>query len=123
MVQLIIQIPSVELGSSPEWAVVELQGDLETRHGDDLSGKPIGNLHFTHKGIPVLIIGHHILYGKVVKLEKPFAVIEKFDKTNHMDTDADEVNRMSYDVKAFVYRKLFFKTRPKPIIANVPKKI
>jgi hypothetical protein len=39
--------------------VIELQGDLETRHGDDLSGKPIGNLHFTHK-VPYTITGSSV---------------------------------------------------------------
>jgi hypothetical protein len=57
-----------------------------------------------------------------VKLEKPFAVLEKVEKADAMDI-YEATNQISYDVKAVVNRKLFFKTRPKPIIANVPKKI
>jgi hypothetical protein len=35
-------------GGCPEWAMLELQGELETRHPVPLSGKLIGDLHFTH---------------------------------------------------------------------------
>ncbi|KAK7483067.1 hypothetical protein BaRGS_00025730 [Batillaria attramentaria] len=72
-----------EGGQCEEWAMVELQGELETRHPVPLSGKQIGDLHFTNKDVPVLIIGHHILYGKVVQLEKPFAVLTK--RASHME--------------------------------------
>ena len=32
-----------------EWGMLELQGDLETRHPVPLGGKFIGDLHFTQK--------------------------------------------------------------------------
>lgn len=33
----------------PEWVIVDLQGNLETRQAVPLSGKFIGDLHFTQK--------------------------------------------------------------------------
>jgi len=44
-----------------------------------LSGKFIGDLHYSASsgGTPTLIIGHHILHGKIVDLSKPFVAIEK----------------------------------------------
>ena len=142
-----------------DWAIIEMQGDLESRIGDvQLEGKFVGDLHFTKSGeTPVLIIGHHILYGKLVKLEKPLVIMEKCQKqsTNPMkkasgslnasgDTnnyaekndamEIDDVNEIYYseepeksktvyNVRAIIKKKLLFKSRPKPIIANVPKKI
>ena len=44
-----------------------------------------------------------------------------------MDTDDEDVPRpdasTEYVVRSIIRKKLVFKTRPKPIIANVPKKI
>ena len=128
MVQLAMQMHP---DGHPEWFMMELQGDLETKSdATSLSGKFIGDLHFTTKGEAIMIIGHHILHGKMAKLEKPFAVLEKGiqrgQREEDMDTDdkdVDCVDTTDYMVKAVVKKKLIFKTRPKPIIANVPKKI
>ncbi|KAL3859936.1 hypothetical protein ACJMK2_010115 [Sinanodonta woodiana] len=127
MVQIVIKVPR-EDNTLSEWAMIELQGSLETRHPVALNGRFIGDLHFTKKDVPVLIIGHHILYGKVVTLEKPFAVLvkdsEQRSENEPMETEDENVNKgTSYSVTAIIKKKLLFKTRPKPIIANVPKKL
>uniref|UniRef100_A0A2C9KNX9 Chromosome transmission fidelity protein 8 homolog n=1 Tax=Biomphalaria glabrata TaxID=6526 RepID=A0A2C9KNX9_BIOGL len=129
MVQIIVQIPT-EGKECKEWAIVELQGDLETRHPVPLNHNFIGDLHFTHQDAPVLIIGHHILQGKVISLENPWAVLTKCSKANDSIISAEDTSslshaahRSSYQVKAIIKRKILFKTRPKPIIAHVPKKL
>lgn len=92
--------------SPPEWAAIEVQGELETRHHTPFESQYVGDLYATIKdNVPILIIGHHILFGKMQKFDKPLAVMKKKE-------DGEE-----YVVQAIVTKKLLFRDRPKPIIA------
>lgn len=90
-----------------EWGLVELQGVLETHQGQSFDKQFIGDLHFTAAGVPQLIVGHHLLTGKVVKLDKPLAVMKK---------QAGEEDREEYIVVAVVNKKIIFRNRPKPLV-------
>ncbi|XP_076272709.1 chromosome transmission fidelity protein 8 homolog [Rhynchophorus ferrugineus] len=89
-----------------EYAFIELQGDLKSHSETAFDGKFVGDLHFTKSGTPLLIIGHHLMYGKEMKLEKPFALLEKKQKNDSTD----------YTIKCVIRKKIIFKTRPKPIV-------
>jgi len=97
-----------------ELAMIELQGDLESKSQEPLAGKLVGSLHYSKEGTPIFIIGHHILFGKVVKLEKPFGVLEKI---------SNEKGETEYIVKAIIHNKICFRERPKPIVSNIRKKL
>ncbi|EDO63321.1 AGAP012170-PA, partial [Anopheles gambiae str. PEST] len=79
-----------------EWSIVELQGDLDVRGDRIMSGQFIGDLLYNKYGQPILIIGHHILQGRMQKIDKPLLVVEKCD-LNRRDDD-DEGDEMMLDV-------------------------
>lgn len=91
------------------WAILELQGDLKSHSDSIFNGQFIGDLHFNKAGTPILIIGHHLMFGKEVEMDKPYAVLEKKTSSNIQS---------EYIVKAVVKRKVLFKTRPKPIVGQ-----
>uniref|UniRef100_A0A8D8S638 Chromosome transmission fidelity protein 8 homolog n=1 Tax=Cacopsylla melanoneura TaxID=428564 RepID=A0A8D8S638_9HEMI len=120
---------------SPEWGLIELQGDLESRNGSRMENKFVGDLHFQKNGTPILIIGHHILHGKVQKLETPLAVMKKIDSNSDItDTDLNGIDfldqndskdtkNVEYEILVVITRKMIFKTRPKPIVVAHDSKV
>ncbi|XP_059053819.1 chromosome transmission fidelity protein 8 homolog [Achroia grisella] len=101
-------------GGIPEWAIVELQGLIQTKKESLDEPTVVGDLHYYRRNRhPVLILGHHVLNGKEVKLEQPMAVIEKINTSE----------KTEYKVRAIVKKKILFKSRPKPIISNVAEKV
>ncbi|CAI8010229.1 Chromosome transmission fidelity protein 8 homolog, partial [Geodia barretti] len=121
MVQLLLR-----LSNPGEWGLVELQGQLETRDGAPFDGMHMGDLHFDAQGTPSLIIGHHLLTGKVVELDKPLAVLAKRSSkdwgvanNDTMDHAGNQESGMiEYEIMALVRKKILFKNRPKPIITS-----
>lgn len=116
-----------QLGND-EIFLIELQGtlDVEGTEVAQKDGQLIGNLNTTnmvrhqHVGVqdladavhlqnkPTLIIGHHLLEGKVVNLPKPLGVLHK------QSTD-DTQGSTAWGVIAVVKKKLVFSKRPMPI--------
>ncbi|KAK0163554.1 hypothetical protein PV327_007224 [Microctonus hyperodae] len=121
---MIIPIVS-ESDKLPEWAIVELQGSLETYQPvvDPKSERFIGDLHYK-KGddnSAILIIGSHVLNGKEVTLPKPLGVLVKEPGEPVPDNKKDEETNTKWIVKGVVRKKLIFKSRPKPIVTDQPK--
>nr|XP_012229860.1 PREDICTED: chromosome transmission fidelity protein 8 homolog [Linepithema humile] len=109
-------------GVIEDWAIIDLQGDLKFEKSENLDNQLIGDLHFTKTGVPILIIGIHVLHGKEVTLEKPLIVLEKqHSNTGDEIMEEESTVKTEYIVKAIVKKKLMFKSRPKPIVTNVPK--
>ncbi|KAI0751887.1 Ctf8-domain-containing protein [Daedaleopsis nitida] len=126
--------------------LIELQGALDVEGSKD--GQLVGKLRVdpaTNK--PTLMIGHHLLEGKLVNLAKPLAVLHRHvarspggeedaglehgaaDSTMDVDVDADaggdaergrakEARARSWDVVAVVKRKMVFAKRPMPVVGR-----
>ena len=122
---IVLRMPS----DPSQWGLIELQGQIETRNQVPLNGMHIGDLHFNSKGVPSLIVGHHLLTGKVQNLDKPFAILRKTDtnsqndsalndSTLHVDAGVHEIQDIEYQVVALITKKILFSNRPKPIITK-----
>lgn len=74
-------------GDIDEWCIVELQGDLEVRGDRIMDGQFIGDLLYNKYGQPILIIGHHILQGRLQKMDKPLLVMEKCETRKRRITE------------------------------------
>ena len=53
---------------------IELRSEKET---DGFNSKYFGDIHFQQNGDPVLIIGHHTMSGKVVKVNNPWVTVQR----------------------------------------------
>ncbi|TFY73571.1 hypothetical protein EWM64_g10441 [Hericium alpestre] len=127
-----------QIGTS-ELALIELQGSLEVQ--GDRRGQTVGKLtidadgkvcfltvsrfsklimHENLKGKPTLLIGYHLLEGKVVSLSKPLAVLHCAAPSSAsgdvMDVDDSAPEPPSYEICAIVRKKLVFSKRPMPMV-------
>jgi chromosome transmission fidelity protein 8 len=93
------------------------------------------NAHW--KGKPTLMIGHHLLEGKIANLPKPVAVLQKVASSvgvksageiaGESNIDArvplldGDAGSPSWDMVAVVKRKIVFAKRPTPIVGIKPE--
>ena len=96
-----------------EWMLIETQGHVEypkpstlQDDGDDeaLSEQiQLGKLTLQGGDKAQLIIGNHILHGRVVPLKKPLILLQKIP--------TDE-GHLSYTTQSIIKNKILFKNRP-----------
>eukprot|EP01126_Amoeba_proteus_P015081 TRINITY_DN166_c1_g1_i1.p1 TRINITY_DN166_c1_g1~~TRINITY_DN166_c1_g1_i1.p1 ORF type:complete len:106 (-),score=18.10 TRINITY_DN166_c1_g1_i1:239-556(-) len=87
-----------------EWGIIELQGVVIPKMSPTLDGESLGYLEIKNN-IPVLVIGNHILRGKIETLKKPLLVIRK-------DAKPDEEGIGQWESVAFVRKKYLFVEKP-----------
>ncbi|PWN51791.1 hypothetical protein IE53DRAFT_367768 [Violaceomyces palustris] len=70
-----------------ELILIELQGSLEFEYSADRPGQVLAKLIFEdgREDRPVLLVSHHRLEGRFIKLVKPLAVLEKRKRTEECD--------------------------------------
>ncbi|KAJ7024761.1 Ctf8-domain-containing protein [Mycena alexandri] len=127
--------PALAKISHDELVLIELQGALEVEcnHDSERDGRLVGRLCIDEAGKkPTLMIGHHLLEGKIAQLPKPLAVIQRVSNAgadaDAMDCDDPEDSQraetrgtgtvVSWDAIAVVKRKIVFAKRPMPIVGR-----
>ena len=105
---------------SREWIIIELQGTVGTHKNVPLKDVGFGDLHFNTQGEPMLVLGHHLLTGKVLKLCNPIAVFAKQTRANDSTLSESDMSEKTFDyeVIALVKKKIVFASRPKPILVK-----
>lgn len=108
-------------GAIEDWAILELQGSLETKEQCKLNNLYIGTLLFDLKGTPYMVVGYHLLKGVVSNLDNPVAVMSKSnsDKNTTILSEDSFDNRDQerfYEISAIIRKKISFHLRPKPIL-------
>lgn len=112
MVHIVIH-PLQTSNKTEELIYLDFQGSFESSSEEaNVSNIEIGDLTLQENSA-LLIIGHHKLTGKKVKLPKPFAVIhkKKIDKD-----DMEEDTGVCYDVVTILKEKYVFSVRPGLIV-------
>ncbi|EIN09965.1 hypothetical protein PUNSTDRAFT_65900 [Punctularia strigosozonata HHB-11173 SS5] len=117
----------VKLGdaNSDELVLIELQGELETEGVKD--NQVVGTLKLDENDKPTLMIGYHLLEGKLVNLSKPLAVLHlpgadarpSMPSGAAMDVDSESNHSkegVAWNMVAIVKRKIVFSKRPMPIV-------
>ncbi|XP_055343425.1 chromosome transmission fidelity protein 8 homolog isoform X1 [Paramacrobiotus metropolitanus] len=110
-----------EDGKTPEWLMIELQGELVTETDKLLAGQEIGTLHI---GVPssarvpggqkiekaVMMIGNYALTGDILSLPKPLIILQKGKLSN-----SNGIEEPVLEMQAVVRRKALFKERPRHV--------
>ncbi|KAG6835502.1 hypothetical protein H0H93_000764 [Arthromyces matolae] len=134
--------PGLAKISHDEVVLIELQGALEvdSNQPNERDGKLVGKLNFeesTNKS--TLLIGHHLLEGKISNIPKPLAVLVRSKAPSNSTTvsgmgaleteDVEDVEMLQendqetpssmdlgWDMVALVKRKIVFSKRPMPVV-------
>jgi len=95
----------------------ELQGTLEL--DGDVASKLLGHFAWRKDGHISLIIGHQLLDGKLVDMERPFVVVNRNNiaRPSECPVVSGRSESTSLVVNGVVRRKVVFKLRPKPIVS------
>ncbi|WKX88165.1 hypothetical protein Q1695_008090 [Nippostrongylus brasiliensis] len=92
--------------------IIEFQGTIDSS-GQPLENEVLGHLTWrADNSEALLLIGHHLLEGKMVDLEKPFALIRQ---TPGEDPESQHSSML---IDAIIRRKLVFRNRPKPLVTQ-----
>ncbi|RRT84487.1 hypothetical protein B296_00002765 [Ensete ventricosum] len=110
----------------PEWAIVELQGVVESQlaTSDQINGLEIGHLccpslsSSSSQPSYTFTVGYHELSGTKVQLKKPLLVLKKKAAVDAAGTEFSSSSAVELEVIGIIRQKILFKTRPKALISR-----
>lgn len=114
MVHVVIHSHSTS-NKTEELLYLDFQGSFDSADNLDVSNIEIGDLTLLDDSA-TLIIGHHKLVGKKVKLPKPYAVIHRQKAEDEDAMMEDGKSGISYDVVTILREKYVFSNRPGLIV-------
>lgn len=118
-------------GSTPEWAMVEMQGKIQGRAGTTgglstrtagLRGQTLGTLTTNELGYPALRIGNQLCEGRLIDLKKPIVLCRKRKRETGEENEEEEGADRFIDVVGTVTKKFLFNNRPQPIVESAAPK-
>ncbi|RWW27134.1 hypothetical protein GW17_00008436 [Ensete ventricosum] len=113
-------------GKCPEWAIVELQGVVESQlaTSDQINGLEIGHLccpslsSSSSQPSYTFTVGYHELSGTKVQLKKPLLVLKKKAAVDAAGPEFSSSSAVELEVIGIIRQKILFKTRPKALISR-----
>ncbi|KAL6301356.1 Ctf8-domain-containing protein [Sparassis latifolia] len=120
--------PQLAQFGTDEVVLIELQGALDVE--GDRQGETVGTLRIDDVTKTTLLIGHHLLEGKLVNLPKPIAVLQHVSSSSNdhdqpIDDNVDMVSEgeakstlVEWNVVAVVKTKMVFSRRPMPMVGK-----
>ncbi|URE14349.1 Ctf8 [Musa troglodytarum] len=112
-------------GKCSEWAIVELQGVVESQLAisDQINGLEIGHLCCSSSSSSsqpsyILTVGYHELSGTKVQLKKPLLVLQKKAAADAAGPEFPASSAVELEVIGIIRQKILFKTRPKALISR-----
>lgn len=150
--------PQLAKLGNDELVLIELQGslDVECTDNNERNGQAVGKFKLEEGSVstlslqlfewrlilvrqskPTLVIGHHLLEGKIVSLNKPLGILQRCippslpmasnsDLDDAMEFEVEDAvsNRVEagatgWDMIAIVKKKIVFEKRPMPIVTSM----
>ena len=108
---MIVKINNLESGLQ-KWCILECQGE----NVGDVAGNALVSIKVKADSAE-LEIGAYTLEGQIVTLKQPYLIIGKEKQMTSPTASAQEsssINNNDFDMVGLVYKKIHFKTRPKP---------
>ncbi|PVV05369.1 hypothetical protein BB560_000117 [Smittium megazygosporum] len=102
---------------SDDYCLIELHGTIQT-DAPQLRNLQVGKFSIISNDKAELLIGAHKLEGKIVKLDKPLAMMMKVPADNNplegnsINENVSEFRTAKYDVLTIIKHKFIFKDRP-----------